>query len=118
MPVAFFIPLLVPSTLNLREHWAVRASRSKRHRMATFDCLLEARVSKRLRDPVVVRLERRSPRMLDEGDNLPASMKAVRDAIASWFGVNDRNPIISWEYGQTSSKVSGVAVTIRQDAKR
>jgi hypothetical protein len=54
--------------------------------------------------PVVVTLTRVGPRTLDS-DNLQASLKAVRDATASWLRVSDSpaSPV-EWRYG--SVKVS------------
>lgn len=48
-----------------------------------------------------------------DSDNLIAGLKATRDAIARWFGLDDADKYIEWEYGQhwTNSK-EGVAVRI------
>lgn len=53
-----------------------------------------------------------SGQLLDD-DNLQGAFKGLRDAIASWLGVDDGNPAIKWEYDQvTSSAPEGTLVTI------
>lgn len=49
---------------------------------------------------IEVRLVRLAPGLLDD-DNLRGALKAVRDAVAAWIGIDDRNPIASWAYDQT-----------------
>ena len=49
---------------------------------------------------IEVRLVRLAPGLLDD-DNLRGALKAVRDAVAAWIGIDDRNPIASWGYDQT-----------------
>jgi hypothetical protein len=51
------------------------------------------------RDRVTVTMARVAPRELDD-DNLRGALKAVRDGIADAFGVNDRDPRVTWVYGQ------------------
>lgn len=49
--------------------------------------------------------------MLDEGDNLPMSMKYFKDAIADWFypglaaGRADDNKSLKWFFKQEKGKV-------------
>ena len=62
--------------------------------------------------PCVVTLTRMSPRLLDD-DNLRQAMKATRDGIADWLGVDDRSPLIRWEYDQKqASKYHAVRVGV------
>lgn len=88
----------VKSSANLREHWAVRASRVSRERS-------EAKlVTPALRDfRGTVTFTRRSPKELDD-DNLRSACKAVRDGIADKLGINDGDPRIKWEYEQVFGK--------------
>ncbi len=107
------IPIRTVSGLNVREHWAKRSRRVKAERFATFVELHRiARVIPRL--PVVVTLVRRATRLLDT-DNLPGSMKAVRDQIAEFFGVTDgpAETRIRWVYGQEKGPAA-VLVTIER----
>lgn len=47
-------------------------------------------------------LVRIAPRELDRHENLPMAFKAVVDGIADWFGINDRDKRLSFEYEQES----------------
>ena len=58
-------------------------------------CLEELRSAGKVR----VLLVRMSPRKLDD-DNLRGAMKAVRDAIAAWVGIDDGSARWEWCYGQ------------------
>lgn len=52
--------------------------------------------------PCVVLLTRCRPRggvALDD-DNLANSLKAVRDQVADWLGINDRDPRAQWRYAE------------------
>lgn len=63
---------------------------------------------------VVVSLMRFGKRSLDS-DNLTASFKPLRDAIAGWLRVDDADPRLSWQYGQQQTKGSeGVIVIIEE----
>jgi hypothetical protein len=57
-----------------------------------------------------------SSRGLDPGDNLPMSQKAVRDEIATWLGVDDRDPRVGWSYAQEKGPklYYGVRIEIRE----
>ena len=39
-----------------------------------------------------------------DGDNLQSACKGIRDAIAKWFGFDDADRFIQWQYGQVESK--------------
>lgn len=55
---------------------------------------------------------RRPGRPLDD-DNLRAGCKAVRDAIAAWFGLDDGERWIVWDYSQLETRgQAGLAVKI------
>lgn len=55
---------------------------------------------------------RRPGRPLDD-DNLRAGCKAVRDAIAAWFGLDDGERWIVWDYSQLETRGRvGLAVKI------
>lgn len=117
--VDLIMPLKTINPLNCREHHMARARRVKRERRRVDAALLAGpgwRVQHHLRRQLqagaklVVTLERRSRGLLDSGDNLPASMKGVRDQIAEWLGVDDRDPRVGWAYDQ--ARASGFAVHI------
>lgn len=65
--------------------------------------------------PLVVELTRISFGKLDD-DNLRAALKGVRDEIAWQFGINDRDPIVRWDYdspGQEHGPKKYQAVRVR-----
>jgi hypothetical protein len=49
--------------------------------------------------PLVVTLTRVGGRKMDD-DNLSAALKAVRDGVADWLGVDDGSPLLTWDYRQ------------------
>lgn len=62
--------------------------------------------------PCVVSLTRLSPSNGLDDDNLPGSMKGVRDQIAAWLGVDDRSKLVTWRYDQRRSQGWSVEVAI------
>lgn len=97
------VPLRIESTPNKREHWAKRAARAKLHRTTVWAGLRQVDVFPRLMGPVIVTITRVAPRELDD-DNLAAGAKSVRDGVADWLGVDDRDPRITWRYAQERGK--------------
>jgi len=107
------LSLQTVSEANRREHWASRARRVKMQRAATTmalrqygHCLEELRSAGKVR----VLLVRMSPRKLDD-DNLRGAMKAVRDAIAAWVGIDDGSEWWEWCYDQRKGQL-GVQIAI------
>lgn len=103
------IPIRTTTGLNAREHWAARAKRVKRERAATMQALLafvhwdtKTALLRVLAGAgvVSVNLERVSPRRADE-DNVAGGLKAVRDEVAAWLGIDDGDPRIVWSYSQS-----------------
>jgi hypothetical protein len=86
---------------NSREHWAVKARRVKSERRAVQ--LMLAAKRKRPSLPATVTLTRFSAHLLDD-DNAVGSMKAVRDEVARWLGVDDGDPRVSWRVWQRKCK--------------
>jgi hypothetical protein len=83
---------------NAREHWQARHRRVKGERLHTGRALLG---QSRPEIPCTVILTRLSSGTLDEGDNLPAALKGVRDQIAAWLGIDDRHSDqVRYEYRQ------------------
>ena len=105
------IPIHTQSEANLREHWGDKAKRVKLHRNTAYMVIRQAlKGAKPL--PCTVTLTRMSPRLLDD-DNLRQALKATRDGIADWLGVDDRSPLIRWEYDQKqASKYHAVRVEV------
>lgn len=112
------VPQLVPkgSGSNQREHWAVKASRVK-HERAMVRLVLSSRNPSPL--PVVVTLTRCAPRLLDD-DNAVGSMKAVRDEVAAWLGVDDGDPRVRFVVVQqkTPKLRQGTLIRVAPMAKK
>lgn len=118
------IPIRTVSESNRRDHWAARSTRVSSQRK-TVALVLQPQISMARHAwrhsglPCVVTLTRIAPRMLDEGDNLNVSMKAVRDQVAACLGVDDRDPRVDFFYAQEKSskpREYAVRVEIRPEA--
>lgn len=98
--------------LNARLHWAARASKVRRERLAVRASLRQ-QLRGNLPPPSIVTMRRVASRAMDD-DNLAGAFKAVRDEIAEFFGVDDgpRGPI-SWRYEQRKGAPRQYAVIIQ-----
>lgn len=67
--------------------------------------------------PVVVTMTRCWPGTLDD-DGAVGSMKNVRDEIAKWLGVDDRDPRVTWQVGQVKVSRKKAGTLIRIEEKR
>lgn len=74
--------------LNAREHWQARSRRVKAERAATAWMLKPAT---RPQLPCTVLLTRVAPSAGVDDDNLSGALKAVRDQVAEWLGVDDKD---------------------------
>lgn len=106
------VPIRLVSEANARGSWHGGASRAASQRRAVTQALRGQPEHPAL--PVTVRIVRAAPRALDD-DNLARSAKAVRDAVASWLGVDDRDFRVSWVYAQR--RASGYAVEVEVSAR-
>jgi hypothetical protein len=106
------IPIRTVSEANRRDHWAVRAKRTKQARQ-TVGLVMAGSLSFHGRPdfPLVVTLTRIAPRDLDS-DNLAISQKGVRDGVADALGIDDRDPLVAWRYDQRRGKRGQYAVEI------
>ena len=101
MLAAIIIPgLKLDVTPNSRLHWATKARRVKNQRVVVAVVLAKKRAPQ---PPVVVTITRCSPGTLDD-DNATASAKAVRDEVARWLGVDDRDPRVVFVVHQRRAK--------------
>lgn len=109
--VMVYLPIRIESALNLREHWRTKANRNSSHRAATWFALKAAGP---FPVPCTVTLTRVAPRELDD-DNLAGGFKSVRDGVADWLGVDDRDKRVKWVYAQRrgASKEYGAEVEIQ-----
>jgi crossover junction endodeoxyribonuclease RusA len=99
MHLAVTIPVKVVSVANQRLHWAAKATQTKRQRLLAWAELKHAAPDGPGLGPVVVKLTRIAPRELDD-DNLRSAFKAMRDGVADWLKVDDRDSRVKWEYAQ------------------
>jgi hypothetical protein len=92
---------------NTRGSWHGGASRAAQQRrtVALFFRSLRHAV------PCNVRIIRIAPSRLDD-DNLARAAKAVRDQLAEWLGVDDRDERVSWCVAQTKGGVREYAVRV------
>jgi hypothetical protein len=92
------LPIKAVSIANMRMHWAVKAKLAKSHR-GSIRAGLESVAPIPPGLPLTVVLTRMGPKTLDT-DNLASSLKAVRDGVADWLGVDDGSPQLDWQYAQ------------------
>lgn len=82
------VPIRTERGQNAREHHFARARRVRAEKEAAA-WLLQSQVKPGL--PCRVILTRIAPSSGLDDDNLAGSLKAVRDAVAAWIGVDDRD---------------------------
>jgi hypothetical protein len=93
------IPIRTVPGMNAREHFRVRAKRVKAERQAVAWSLIG---KDKPATPLVVLLTRCAPSNGLDDDNLAGSLKAVRDEIARWLGVDDKDrATVRYVYAQT-----------------
>lgn len=112
--LAVELPIRTFSEANLHEHHMERRKRMGDQR-PTVRMAMQAHANSRglrVQPPCTVQLTRLAPAELDQGDNLESSLKAVRDGVADWLGVNDRDPRVIWIYGQERQKQYGVRIEV------
>lgn len=93
------LPLRLYSSANDRVHPLKRYRQHKAHRNAIRNAVHPALLPKL---PAIVTITRIGPRKLDT-DNLAISAKAVRDALAELWGVDDGSDLYDWRYAQESA---------------
>ena len=111
------VPVRTQSELNTRGHWASRAQRFKKHRVAVRWAWRNAGVGESPKLPICVTLVRIAPRRMDD-DNLAGSMKAVRDEVAACLGIDDGDPGVTWVYQQEKGLGPGryeVVIQVEED---
>jgi hypothetical protein len=109
-PVVAVAPIRVESPNRLHdEHPGSRARRVRAERAAVREALAGSKLAP---GPWLVRLVRLAPRRLDD-DNATSSMKAVRDEVAAWLGVDDRDPRVRFLVEQERAKSYGVRIEVR-----
>lgn len=92
------LPIRINSEANGRDHWRVKAKRTKAQRSLAALLMALHQPSAPV-PPLTITLTRIAPRDLDS-DNLASGFKAVRDGVADWLGVDDGDKRLTWLYGQ------------------
>jgi hypothetical protein len=112
--IAVEVPVRTVSESNARGHWSKRAGRAKAQR-GLVALMLRARAKAPKLRPIVgglvVTLTRIAPRALDD-DNLRGALKACRDGVADWLGVDDRDRRVEWRYAQKRGAAKAYAVVL------
>jgi len=111
------IPIRLVNETNQREHWAVKAKRSKQQRYAAAAYLRTSSTGylapKIPSFPCVITITRIGKRKMDS-DNLAISAKHIRDGIADFLKVNDGDESkVKWEYAQELRDYYAVKIEIR-----
>jgi hypothetical protein len=92
------VPIHTGRGMNAREHYLARSRRVKKERDATAWCLSRAQKPQL---PCSVLLTRIAPSNGLDDDNLCGALKGVRDEVARWLGVDDRNSTrVRYRYAQ------------------
>jgi hypothetical protein len=97
--VGVYVAMHTSRGQNTREHHMTRARRWKKEK-ATVGWALRT-VKDRPAPPCKVKLTRIAPGNGLDDDNMSGSMKAIRDAVAEWLGVDDkRTDLVAYSYAQ------------------
>lgn len=114
--VTVHLPLRTVSRLNVREHWAARAKRSRKEREAGMLSLAGWPHRVQVHDwlkvgAVCVEMVRIGPKALDV-DNLGGALKSLQDGLADALGVDDADPRVAWVRKQEAGKQHGVRIVV------
>jgi hypothetical protein len=106
---SFNIQMRTTTGLNARESWQVRHRRTKKERASVaghlvtrarqFEGLLRSHLGDGGALSITLTRISPSPRRADN-DNATAGLKAVRDQLAAWLGVDDGDGRLTWLYAQ------------------
>lgn len=112
--------LRLESEANSHAHWRARQRRAKAQHSLVRVAL--AGVEKPNRETAArcrvtfTRVMGKHGQKFDVGDNLNIAFKHVRDAVAKWAGVDDRDPWWDWVYDSVQERGPGYAVRIKLEA--
>lgn len=94
------VPIRTGRGLNNREHWRERVRRVRDERFAVGLILNTCKGQCPAGPGWVVTLTRCAPSGGLDGDNLQGALKAVRDEVAEFLGVDDGSAVVVWTYDQ------------------
>ena len=107
------LPIRTVSAMNTREHHMVRYRRTKQQRGVAKLALAAACAGlARKHARLVVTLTRIGIRQGLDGDNLQASLKAVRDGVADALRIDDGSNRVEWRYAQRRGAAWGVEIAV------
>lgn len=107
-------PIHTFSEANQHQHWSQRYRQSGDQRPVVA-MVMHAHANAggiRVQPPCTVQLTRLAPTSLDSGDNEAMALKHVRDGVADWLRVDDRDSRVTWVYGQEHAKHYGVRIEV------
>lgn len=113
-----FLNIETVSEANCCQHWRTKKKRHDDQKNRIKNWLKDYKIQ----IPAIVKITRFSSRKLDS-DNLPVSVKYIRDAIADHIfpglrpGMADDNPNLHWYYNQQIGKLRGVKIEIFSNEK-
>lgn len=111
------IEMATPSLANARLHWRSKHRLVKGQRNNVHAHLIAAAaqqlgsVRARPQLPLIVTMTRCGANPMDD-DNLAGAFKAVRDAIAAWLGIDDRDARVRWVCKQTPQRKRKPYITL------
>jgi hypothetical protein len=108
--VKVVLPIRLRSNQNLREHWAVRAKRTKEQRTVARLAVCALTLPD-ITKPMRIEVCRIGPRKMDRDNNV-SSMKGLIDGIADALSLDDSDPLLDWVYTQRIGKPYAVEITI------
>jgi hypothetical protein len=117
----FKIPIKTVSEANISEHWTKKAKRHRFQKWMVMKVFRDNDFSFKL--PVVITMTRIAPNMLDKEDNLPMSLKYVKDYVADRIiegkapGRADDSKEITWKYDQKKGRVREYSVEVQIEEK-
>lgn len=117
--VSRHVPVRTGRGQNDRETWRARARRVSKEKSATI-LAMGAPVRLRPGQVAIVELTRVSRGELDD-DNCVSALKAIRDGVACWLGVDDGSRRVRFTYGQRKQSTNigvDVRVTVAERAPR
>jgi hypothetical protein len=107
--VTVTIPIHTVSEANAHTHWRARYKRAREQRDTVQIVLRATAAPPGL--PCAVTMTRIAPRALDD-DNLVGALKHVRDGVADWLCINDRDSRVSWTCAQRRGAARQYAVEV------
>lgn len=105
--------MALPNPTNRRDHWSVRADRNALQRRTTRWMLKGNAVEPTVPagQCLVVKLTRIARQTMD-GDGNTIAFKAVRDEVAAYFGLDDADPRLRFEYAQAKGTPAAVRIEL------